>query len=204
MTSQRIRALPGGTSVLSAAVLIAAILVTGGIVAAFVVAGGASARGTAGRSADERTPEGAAITALVGAHPADALAHLPADFGARFGYLPQLRQGHPENPAGSCSSPIAMPAQFQPMCREHDFGYDLLRSAAVHGHPLQPWARRALDANLIARMRGSCGDAVCDVAADLADRGVGVNSWREGDTAPGRTVSAPVFAFTVLARLVRS
>lgn len=131
-----------------------------------------------------------AVAALVGDDPASALTTLPAGFIATMGYRPvieAMRDGRfPANPNGSCSSPIPLPARFEPLCRTHDFGYDLLRYASSTGHPLGGWARLALDTMLIDRMTASCTDPLCWAAAHLAQAALGINTWRQYDGAPAR------------------
>jgi hypothetical protein len=115
-----------------------------------------------------------------------AAAAVPADFEAVMGYRPQVRDGLLVDPEGSCSSPIPLPAGFTPACAEHDLGYDLLRYAALTGHPLDPWARTAVDDRLSQRMRAVCAAthpwlrrAVCSAAAHVTATTVEVNSVRQ-------------------------
>lgn len=136
--------------------------------------------------------EGAAIAALTGSHPTEALASLPADFADRFGYRPVVLSGAPANPYGGCSSPIPMPAQFENLCKTHDLGYDLLRSATAHGHPLSGWARERLDSSLVDRMYATCHDPGCTTAAGLAESALAVNTWRQHAGNPGPETAAQI------------
>ncbi|RRQ00069.1 hypothetical protein CXF43_09290 [Corynebacterium bovis] len=85
--------------------------------------------------------------------------------------------GHPENPGGGCSSPVPLPARFEPACRTHDLGYDLLRVAGRRGEPVPPAIRRGLDRQLADRMHAACdaagraGDRAGDSAGDRAGGG---------------------------------
>lgn len=158
-----------------------------------MLGGGTAASATRDQPAPAATEDratAAVVTALVGAHPADAQRLLPAGFATTMGYRPvveHLRDGwFPTNPTGSCSSPITLPARFEPLCRTHDFGYDLLRYAEQIGHPLGGWARLALDTMLVDRMRSSCVDSGCVAAAYLAKAGLGINTWRQHDGPPAR------------------
>ncbi len=129
-------------------------------------------------------PSERTIAALVGDHPDRALDALPADFTKVMGYRPVLEDGRPVNPAGDCSSPIPLPERFEPLCRSHDFGYDLLRYGDRTGRPAARWARRALDSTLVEAMHDSCTNPVCDAAAGMAGAGLDANSWRQDWAAP--------------------
>ncbi|MGU3293841.1 hypothetical protein [Williamsia sp. M5A3_1d] len=130
------------------------------------------------------TPTGAAVAALTGPRPADAMALIPSGFADEMGYRPVLIDGVPANPDGGCSSPIGLPMSFDAPCKTHDLGYDLLRYGDLTGTPLGPWARQSLDGQLSARMHASCVDDGCQTAADLADAGVAANSRRQGEGVP--------------------
>lgn len=132
---------------------------------------------------DLATPAGAAVAALTGPRPMTALRAL-GDPDRVLGYRPTIVVGHPANPHGGCSSPVPMPDRFQPLCRIHDLGYDLLRAAARAGHPLGPWARLRVDASLVAAMERSCDDPLCRAAAETARVGLAVNTWRQRDGVP--------------------
>ncbi len=120
-----------------------------------------------------------AIADLVGPSPADAIAHLPRGFAATMGYRPILEDGRPVNPRGGCSSPVPLPDRFEPLCRTHDFGYDLLRFDTRTGHAPGQWGRRSLDTWLIDSMHASCTNPICSIAASMADAGLTANSWRQ-------------------------
>jgi hypothetical protein len=86
---------------------------------------------------------------------------------------------------------------FEPACRTHDLGYDLLRFASDSGGELGPGARRALDRNLTRDLRAACAtepDAVpgCAVAAEVASVAVRVNSWRQQYRAPSPESPLPI------------
>lgn len=128
------------------------------------------------------------VRALTGGHPARAQAELPPDFAVSLGYLPGLRDGMLVRPDGSCSSPVPLPAAFEPSCRRHDLGYDLLRYAAAHRRPLGRWARVAVDRQLWRGMHAACGHHPplrCLTAAAVAYAAVRANSLRQGDGVPG-------------------
>jgi hypothetical protein len=153
-----------------------------GIVALFVLLL-ANTRPTTPDPADLATPAGAAVAALTGPRPMTALRAL-GDADHVLGYHPTVVDDHPANPRGGCSSPVPMPDRFQPLCRIHDLGYDLLRAAARAGHPLGPWARLRIDADLVAAMERSCDDPLCRAAAESARAGLAVNTWRQRDGVP--------------------
>lgn len=144
-----------------------------------------------------------AVAELVGPTPATALAHLPAGFEEAMGYRPQMQDARPVDPSGSCSSPIPLPDDFEPLCRAHDFGYDLLRFGTRTGHPASPWARRALDGMLVDAMHDSCTDPLCETAAAVADGGLNVNSWRQDWRAPERESTSDLLSTATL-RVVES
>ena len=118
--------------------------------------------------------------------PAVAPAELavPAGFAEHLGYRPGLEDGRLVNPAGSCSSPIPLPRRFEPACRAHDYGYDLLRHADATGTPVQAGLRARLDADLVADMHRSCTNPLCHVAAEVSRAGLALNTWRQRGAAP--------------------
>ena len=150
--------------------------------------------------ADLATPAGAAVAALTGPRPMAALSAL-GDPDRVLGYRPSIVDDHPANPHGGGSSPVPMPARFEPLCRVHDLGYDLLRAAARSGHPLGPWARLRLDATLVAAMERSCGDPVCRGAAETARIALSMNTWRQRDGVPVVETTQTI-ATSVVDRLV--
>ncbi len=123
------------------------------------------------------------ITSLVdGGDPA----LLPADFTTMLGYRPTITDGLLVKPSGSCSSPVALPREFDVACKAHDLGYDLLRYADRIGTATGGWARRALDDALDRRMHDACvpRSAVlarvrCQAMATVASAAVSVNSLRQ-------------------------
>ncbi len=151
-------------------------------------------------TADLATPAGAAVAALTGPRPMTALGAL-GDPERVLGYRPSIVDDHPANPNGGCSSPVPMPVRFEPLCRIHDLGYDLLRAAARSGHPLGPWARLRLDASLVAAMEHSCGDSLCRAAAETARVALALNTWRQRDGVPV-VESTRAIATSVVDRLV--
>ncbi|WP_342004095.1 hypothetical protein [Corynebacterium bovis] len=102
-----------------------------------------------------------------------AASWLTPDLVRDLGYEPTVADGHPENPGGGCSSPVPLPARFEPACRTHDLGYDLLRVAGRRGEPVPPAIRRGLDRQLADRMHAACDDAgrAGDRAGDSAGGG---------------------------------
>ncbi|MEU1953829.1 hypothetical protein ACWDO0_29265 [Nocardia rhamnosiphila] len=114
------------------------------------------------------------------------VAAIPADFRAVAGYAPARVDGMLVAPHGSCSSPVALPAEFDTACKAHDLGYDLLRYADRTGAPLGPWARQELDRTLAERMHAACAQrpqplprARCAVMAEAAEIAVDLNSMRQ-------------------------
>jgi len=154
------------------------------IIAAVSAPVGAAAVTSAPATNDLRTPAGRAITALLSDHPDRAIAMLPGDFEHRIGYRPVLIDGIPANPDGGCSSPVPLPGRFEPLCKTHDLGYDLLRYAGLTGQPLGGWARKGLDAMLVRRMRAVCHDPLCRQSAELAEIGLRFNTWRQDSGVP--------------------
>ncbi|MCZ4078415.1 phospholipase A2 [Rhodococcus sp. H36-A4] len=128
-----------------------------------------------------------AIEALTMHDAADAASKVPPDFG----YSPTIEHDLLVNPAGSCSSPVPLPDEFESACAAHDLGYDLLRHGAIHGNKLPASARRSLDSMLAADMHAACAQrtevlsrAVCDGMAEVAASSVRLNSWRQHDGTP--------------------
>lgn len=154
--------------------------------------------------ADLATPAGAAIMALTGPEPTDALADLGAPPRIVLGYDPVIIDGAPANPRGGCSTPVPLPDRFEPLCRIHDLGYDLLRLATRSGRPLGPWARQRLDHALVEAMHRSCTDPVCEVQADVADVGLRFNTWRQRSSAPVTHEDMGSIALSVVVRAAES
>ncbi|MFD3506689.1 hypothetical protein [Nocardia sp. NPDC058666] len=147
----------------------------------------------------ENAVAAAAVHALIDDSP-DATSLIPRDFGYKFGYDPADQAGLLVNPNGDCSSPVTLPAEFEPACKAHDLGYDMLRYAERLDEPLGPWARRSVDAALNRRIHAACelrddefSRARCNVMADIAFTAVDVNSRRQEYAAP---VVENVFAQT--------
>ena len=98
---------------------------------------------------------------------------------------------------------MPLPERFEPLCRTHDFGYDLLRFGAQTGHTAAPWTRRALDGMLVDEMHDSCTNPLCEAAATVADGGLNVNSWRQKWRAPERETTSDLLSTATL-RVVES
>ncbi|MEP9393502.1 hypothetical protein ABLE92_20655 [Gordonia sp. VNQ95] len=143
-----------------------------------------------------------AVDALVGPDPAQTLRYLPPDFARVIGYRPLLADGYPVNPTGRCSSPVPLPSRFEPLCKTHDFGYDLLRYSARAGAPLPPSARLAIDRMLIDRMRADCTGTPCAAAAEASRIGLAVNTWRQNGEAPVSRESLSHIVMTTLWKAV--
>lgn len=104
---------------------------------------------------------------------------------AELGYTPVLEGTLASRASGDCSSPVPLPRSFEPACRVHDLGYDLLRVAHRHGADIPPGLRSDLDSLLGRQMRRSCdGDLLCVGAATVARAAVGLNTVRQGHGAP--------------------
>lgn len=104
-----------------------------------------------------------------------------------LGYAPVLEHSLAAKATGDCSSPVPLPTAFEPACRVHDLGYDLLRVAHLHGAEVPAGLRSDLDSLLHRQMRDSCeGDQACTVMADIAHVAVGLNTLRQGHGAPVR------------------
>lgn len=102
-----------------------------------------------------------------------------------LGYAPVLEHSLAAKATGDCSSPVPLPAAFEPACRVHDLSYDLLRVAHRHGAAIPAGLRSDLDSLLGRQMRDSCeGDPACTVMADVARAAVGLNTLRQGHGAP--------------------
>lgn len=146
----------------------------------------ASAQSVASGVRSDSSPAAHAVAAVTTQTAGIAAAAVPDDFASVMGYQPQVRDGLLVDPAGTCSSPIPLPERFTPACAEHDLGYDLLRYAALTGHPLDAWARTAVDDRLLQRMRAVCAElhpglkrVVCSTAAQVSAATVEINSVRQ-------------------------
>ncbi|GAA1480963.1 hypothetical protein GCM10009624_14030 [Gordonia sinesedis] len=146
------------------------------------------------------SPAERVVRLMTGPDHALALAAVPADFATVMGYRPADVDGYPVNPTGGCSSPVALPDRFEILCRDHDFGYDLLRYADRTGRPIGGWARLSLDRMLVERMERSCDDLACLAAAEVVRVGLALNTWREQDGPPGVGVSASDIATSTVRR----
>lgn len=177
--------------------LLIAVLAAVGLSAlpAFGAAGQATA--AVAKSGPARSAPDAVIDRLTGAHPESALRLLPADFPALMGYRPVISAGLPIHPGGGCSSPVPLPGRFEPLCRSHDFGYDVLRYAALRGAPVKAGARSRLDAALVRAMHRSCSNPLCHLTAEAGRAGLAVNTWRQRGGPP-----VPESGWTILASVL--
>lgn len=102
-----------------------------------------------------------------------------------LGYRPVVERYSVAKGSGSCSSPVPLPRSFEPACRVHDLGYDLLRVAHRHRTPIPSGLRADLDDLLARQMRDSCeGRALCTAMARIAHTAVRLNTARQGHGAP--------------------
>lgn len=151
----------------------------------------------------------ATVAALASGDTRGALASFPEDFPTVMGYRPSLERSGPGtvlvDPDGSCSSPVPLPTIFEPACRVHDLGYDLLRYARDSGGELGPDARRVLDAQLQRNFHRACVTDTdgtydrCDVVAGIASAAVQINSWRQGYRLPEKETPWPYAAAALVA-----
>ena len=124
-----------------------------------------------------------AARALADGHPGTAV--IGPDLVAELGYTPVLELTLAARGAGDCSSPVPLPAAFEPACRVHDLGYDLLRVAHRNGTPIPRGLRSDLDALLGTQMRDECeGHVPCRVMARIAETAVNLNTVRQRHGAP--------------------
>lgn len=124
-----------------------------------------------------------AARALADGHPGTAV--IGPDLVAELGYTPVLELTLAARGAGDCSSPVPLPAAFEPACRVHDLGYDLLRVAHRNGTPIPRGLRSDLDALLGGQMRDECeGHVPCTVMARIAETAVHLNTARQRHGAP--------------------
>lgn len=159
---------------------------------ALLTSGGLTLAGTGLEAGDEQTEAAVAVRALVSGTTQEALAAVPGDFAAVRGYQPVTEHGQLVRADGGCSSPVPLPEEFEPACRQHDYGYDLLRYADQSGRPLGRWARGAIDDRLADQLRDVCGAGPeqdsCRRMAIVAVTGVELNSRRQGDGVPEESV----------------
>lgn len=107
-----------------------------------------------------------------------------------FEYRAAEGPGYAVNPTGDCSTVIHLPAEFEPACRAHDLGYDLLRHADRLGRPLAGWARPAIDDAFAVRLRATCATRPpesqrrCTEVAGVTVLAVRANTWRQHDGPP--------------------
>lgn len=148
-----------------------------------------------------RTETTIAIEALISQDAPGAASKIPSDFADDFAYSPVVEDGLLVNPAGECSSPIPLPAEFEPACTAHDLGYDLLRYGAARGSMPPAWARQGLDSRLATDMHAGCAPrtgigsrTICHALAEVAAFSVRFNSWRQHNGTP---VAEPALPFLI-------
>lgn len=159
---------------------------------ALATSAGLTLAGTGVEAGAEQTSTARAVRALVWGTAQEGLEAVPEGFAEVRGYQPVIQDGQLVRADGGCSSPVALPEEFEPACRQHDYGYDLLRYAEQVGEPLGRWARGAIDERFADRLADLCegsgpGQACTRVAA-VATTGVELNSLRQGDGVPEESV----------------
>lgn len=106
------------------------------------------------------------------------------------GIAPAVEGGRLAHPGGGCSSPVPLPRDFEPACRIHDLGYEVLRAAGTSGAPLPARARRELDRRFGRDLHRACDpvgsppDRACGMVARIAYLVVRANSLRQRDGVP--------------------
>ena len=168
---------------------------------------GAGVLGSSAHAAQQRVsafPESDAIrTASLLAHDVGGTEYFPPSVVAGLGYSPALEGRIASKAEGDCSSPVPLPDAFEPACRTHDLGYDLLRLAHRNGDPLPEALRRELDAQFSRAIHASCDEpaegelgenhfslrarlenAGCHAMASIAATAVRANTLRQGNGAP--------------------
>ncbi|MDN5684072.1 hypothetical protein [Corynebacterium glyciniphilum] len=162
------------------------ILASGSLVAAALVVGAAVPPvGSAAEPSPAVRTVGAIAAADTLAAGETGTSYFPEDLVAELGYRPGTQDGHATNPAGDCSSPVPLPASFEPACMTHDLGYDLLRVADRTGEKIPEHTRRDLDRQMAGQMRASCdGAAGCRAMAGVAHAAVAANTLRQHNGAP--------------------
>lgn len=124
-----------------------------------------------------------AARALADSRPGTAM--IGPDVVVELGYTPVIELTLAARGTGDCSSPVPLPAVFEPACRIHDLGYDLLRVAHRNGAPIPRGLRADLDSLLGLQMRDACeGHVPCTVMARIAETAVHLNTVRQGHGAP--------------------
>lgn len=143
------------------------------------------------RSAPDSPTETTAVAALTAARAlADGVsgpAVISPEVIRALGYVPVVRAdlGSSAKPTGDCSSPVPLPAGFEPACQVHDLGYDLLRVAHRSGAAISPGLRSDLDSLLARQTRGSCDNRMgCVAMSEIAHAAVHLNTVRQGHGAP--------------------
>lgn len=170
----------------TALLVVVTVLVSGSLTAA---ATATPPPAPAGRTAEPGADHAVASAALAAARAlADGVAGLavvaPAVV-ADLGYAPVPEGGLASRATGVCSSPVPLPGAFEPACRVHDLGYDLLRVAHRRGAEIPDGLRSDLDTLLARQWRASCrDDTPCLAVAETAAFAVRVNTSRQGHDAP--------------------
>jgi len=177
-----------------------------GAVCAALALAGTVARCHPSPGAPQNAAAAHAVEVLTGGDPA-SLAALPPDFAAVMGYQPVLATDadgsrHVINPQGECSASILSShlQEFDRACKTHDLGEDLLRYAALEHGELGGWARRAIDDRFADDLTALCDGrgAVCHAKARVAEAGVRLNSWRQGEGVAADEDGRPYAAAGVL------
>ncbi|NLU60999.1 hypothetical protein HCA61_01805 [Rhodococcus sp. HNM0563] len=137
----------------------------------------------------------ATVAALVADDTVGALAAFPDGFAEVMGYHPSIEPGNTidgvlTDPDGDCSSPVALPSDFEPACRSHDLGYDLLRYARDIGGELGPQARRDLDAHLQRNLNAACATGASEATGDVTEASEATGDVTEASEATGDVTEA--------------
>lgn len=150
---------------------------------------------------DESTEAQRAVESLI--HGQADPTVIPSNFDAILGYRPDRQSRTLARPDGQCSAPFGIgPDSFEPACRTHDFGYDLLRYAEQTDGRLAAWARLRLDLRLYRDLRQTCDTSRCHATAVLYLVSLTGNSARQGFTAPMTEPVSPWAAVGCLVILV--
>ena len=155
------------------------------LAAGFLVVAAIGGWGQEHRTTVPDEPQAAQAIRAVTSDQPNAVGQLPTDFRAVMGYLPTVASTGPTRAGGGCSSPFGGTRyHFTADCKQHDLGYDLLRYANAKGHPLGPWARKAVDSRFAAQTRSRCSSFGCQATSGLYTSVVAFNSWRQGYGTP--------------------
>lgn len=174
---------PSTARLRAAAVLV--VVITGALSGTFPSAATTAHTGPAVVTADREVATAALTAARALADGVPGTSVVGPDVVDDLGYAPGLEQRLASRDTGDCSSPVPLPESFEPACRVHDLGYDLLRVGHRRGATIPGGLRADLDALLAQQMRDACGDRVaCRAMARIATVAVHVNTVRQGHGAP--------------------